>query len=69
MTREWKKKKKDDAWSNESWFLLRHADGTVRVWQRQHASMGPPCLMSTGQAGGGVAVCFLGSLSVVLGEV
>uniref|UniRef100_A0A3P8VAQ1 Transposase Tc1-like domain-containing protein n=1 Tax=Cynoglossus semilaevis TaxID=244447 RepID=A0A3P8VAQ1_CYNSE len=44
---------KNVAWSDESRFLLRHSDGRVRIWRRQHESMDPSCLVSTVQAGGG----------------
>ena len=45
---EWK----NIAWSDESRFLLRHADGRVRTWSEQHESMATFCLVSTVQAGG-----------------
>ncbi len=41
------------AWSDESRFLLRHSDGRVRIWLKEHESMDPSCLVSTVQAGGG----------------
>ncbi len=44
---------KNVAWSDESRFLLRHSDGRVRNWCKEHESMDPPCLVSTVQAGGG----------------
>ncbi len=44
---------KNIAWSDESWFLLRHSDGRVRIWCKEHESMNPSCLVSTVQAGGG----------------
>ncbi len=44
------------AWSDESRFLLRHSDGRVRIWRKEHESMDPSCLVSTVQAGGGVMV-------------
>ncbi len=48
---------KNVAWSDESWFLLRHSDGRVRIWRKEHESMDPSCLVSTVQAGGrGVVV-------------
>ncbi len=47
---------KNVAWSDESWFLLRHSDGRVRIWCKEHESMDPSCLVSTVQAGGGVMV-------------
>ncbi len=39
--------------SDESRFLLRHSDGRVRTWCKEHESMDPSCLLSTVQAGGG----------------
>ncbi len=48
---------KNIAWSDdESRFLLRHSDGRVRIWRKEHESMDPSCLDSTVQAGGGVMV-------------
>ncbi len=44
---------KNVAWSDESWFLLRHSDSRVRIWHKEHESMDPSCLVSTVQAGGG----------------
>ncbi len=44
---------KNVAWSDESRFLLRHSDGRVRIWRKEHESMDPSCLVSTVQAGGG----------------
>ncbi len=44
---------KNIAWSDESRFLLRHSDGRVRIWHKEHESMDPSCLVSTVQAGGG----------------
>ncbi len=44
---------KNVAWSDESWFLLQHSDGRVRIWRKEHESMDPSCLVSTVQAGGG----------------
>ncbi len=41
------------AWSDKYWFLLRHSDGRVRIWHKEHESMDPSCLVSTVQAGGG----------------
>jgi len=29
---------KNVAWSDESQFLLRHLDGRVRIWDKQHES-------------------------------
>lgn len=46
---EWKKV----AWSDESRFLLHHADGRIRIWRKQHEFMDPSCQMTTLQAGGG----------------
>ncbi len=45
---------KNVAWSDESRFLLRHSDGSVRIWRKEHESMDPSCLASTVQAAGGV---------------
>ncbi len=47
---------KNVAWSDESRFLLRHSDGAVRIWRKEHESMDPSCLVSTVQAAGGVMV-------------
>uniref|UniRef100_A0A673HQB6 Transposase Tc1-like domain-containing protein n=1 Tax=Sinocyclocheilus rhinocerous TaxID=307959 RepID=A0A673HQB6_9TELE len=44
---------KNVAWSDESRFLLRHSDGRVRIWRKEHESMDPSCLVSMVQAGGG----------------
>ncbi len=44
---------KNVAWSDESLFLLRHSDGRVRIWHKEHERMDPSCLVSTVQAGGG----------------
>ncbi len=44
---------KNVAWSDESLFLLRHSDGRVRIWHKEHESLDPSCLVSTVQAGGG----------------
>ncbi len=44
---------KSIAWSDESRFLLQHSDGRVRIWHKGHESMGPYCLVSMVQAGGG----------------
>ncbi len=55
---------KNVAWSDESRFLLRHSDGRVRIWSKEHESM-DPCLVSTVQAGGGGVMVwgyFLGTL-------
>ncbi len=41
------------AWYDESRFLLRHSDGRVRIWRKEHESMDPSCLVSMVQAGGG----------------
>ncbi len=35
---------KNVAWSDESQFLLRHSDGRVRIWRKEHESMDPSCL-------------------------
>ncbi len=47
---------KNVAWPDESRFLLRHSDGRVRIWRKEHEIMDPSCLVSTVQAGGGVMV-------------
>ncbi len=43
---------KNVTWSDESRFLLRHSDGRVRIWRKEHESMNPSCLVSTVQTGG-----------------
>ncbi len=57
---------KNVASSDESRFLLRHSDGRVRIWCKEHESMDPLCLVSTVQAGGGGVMVwggyFLGTL-------
>ncbi len=57
---------KNVAWSDESRILLRHSDGRVRIWHKEHESMDPSCLVSTVQAGGGGVIMvweiFLGTL-------
>ncbi len=35
---------KNVAWSDESRFLLRHSDGRVRIWRKEHESMDHPAL-------------------------
>ncbi len=40
-----------NVWSDESRFLLRHSDGRVRIWYKEHESMDPSFLVSTVQAG------------------
>ncbi len=54
---------KNVAWSDESRFLLRHSDGSVRIWCKEHESMDPSCLASTVQAGGGGGVMMWGMFS------
>ncbi len=44
---------KNVAWSDESRFLLRHSDGRVGIWQKEHETMDPSFLVSMVQAGGG----------------
>ncbi len=44
---------KNVAWSDESRFLLRHSDGRVRIWHKEHESMDLSCLVSMVQAGCG----------------
>ncbi len=43
---------KNVAWSDEPRFLLRHSDGRVRIWRKEHESMDPSCLVLMVQAGG-----------------
>ncbi len=38
---------KNVAWSDESWFLLWHSDGGVRIWRKEHGSI-LPCLNGSG---------------------
>ncbi len=45
-------KTKTVARSDESWFLLRHSGGRVRLWRKVHERMEPSCLVSTVQSGG-----------------
>ncbi len=47
---------KNVARTDESRFVLRHSDGWVRIWHKEHESMDPSCLVSTVHAGG-VKVC------------
>ncbi len=54
---------KNVAWSDESWFLLRHLDGRVRMRRKEHESMDPSSLVSTVQAGGGGGVMVWGIFS------
>ncbi len=56
---------KNVAWSDESRFRLRHSDGRVRIWHKEHESMDPSCLVSTVQTGGGGVMCggyFIGTV-------
>ncbi len=39
--------------ADESRFLLRHSDGRVRIWCKEHEIMDPSCPVSMVQAGGG----------------
>ncbi len=41
---------KNVAWSDESRFLLRHSDGRVRIWRKEHRKHGSilPCLNGSG---------------------
>ncbi len=48
----WKREDWKNAWSDESWFLLQHSDGRVRIWCKEHESMDPSCLVSMVQAAG-----------------
>ncbi len=48
---------KSVAWSDQFQFLLRHLDGRVRIWCKEHKNIYPSCIVSTVQAaGGGVMV-------------
>ncbi len=47
---------KNVAWSDESGFMLRHLDGRVRIWCKEHENMDPSCFVSMVQAAGGVTV-------------
>ncbi len=54
---------KNVAWSDEPPFLLRHSDGRVIIWCKEHESMDPSCLVSMVQARGvTVGEYFLGTL-------
>ncbi len=44
-------------------YLLRHSDGGVRIWLKEHESMDPSCLVSMVQAGGGGGVMVWGIFS------
>ncbi len=60
----WKIDFENVTWSDESRFLLRHSDGRVRIWRKEHESMDPSSLVSMVQAGGAVLWCggyFLGT--------
>ncbi len=54
---------KNVAWSDESWFMLRHSDSRVRIWRKEHESMDPSCLVSMVQAAGGGDVMVWGIFS------
>ncbi len=54
---------KNVAWSDESWFLLRHSDGRVRIWRKEHENIVPSCLVSTVQSAGGGGVMVWGIFS------
>ncbi len=41
------------AWSDEFQFLLRHSDGRIIIWRKEHESLDQSCLISMVQAGGG----------------
>lgn len=49
-TEEWK----NVSWSDDSWFLLQHLDGMVRIWCKQYESMDPSYLVSIFQDSAGV---------------
>ncbi len=59
---------KNVAWSDESRFLLRHSDGRVRIWRKEHESMDPSCLVSTvlNWRFNGVGVIFLVHLGLLV---
>ncbi len=38
---------KNVARSDESWFLMWHSDGRVRIWRKEHESMDPSCLVES----------------------
>ncbi len=44
-------------------FLLRHSDGSVRIWSKERESMNPSCLASTVQAAGGGGAMMWGIFS------
>ncbi len=48
------------------WFLLRHSDGRVRIWRKEHESMDPSCLVSMVQAGGGGGGVMVGGGGIFL---
>ncbi len=54
---------KNVAWSDEFRSMLRHSDGRVRIWRKEHESMDPSCLVSTVHAGGGGDVMVWGIFS------
>ncbi len=37
---------KNVAWSDETGFLLRHSDGRVRIWCKEHESMDHPAFLN-----------------------
>ncbi len=41
------------AWSDEFQFLLRHSDGRIIIWHKEHESLDQSCLVSMVQAGVG----------------
>ena len=47
--------KKNVGWSDECGFVLRSADGRVRIWHQQHESMDPTSRVSTDQAAAAAA--------------
>ncbi len=59
----WCQRAEENAWSDESWFLLRHSDSRVRIRRKEHESMDPSCLVSTVQAAGAGGVMVWGIYS------
>ncbi len=50
---EWHLDEYTACFPDESRLLLRHSDGRVIIWHKEHESMDPSCLVSMVQAGGG----------------
>ncbi len=53
LTAEWHLDEYTACFPDESRLLLRHSDGRVIIWHKEHESMDPSCLVSMVQAGGG----------------